>query len=184
MPGASAQPHRHSSHLLWGSVCQQATLRQDHRGGTYQSSQCGGGHKLKPYVLDSTGSQWSIGMGQGRPVCLALRALGSRLYGCWCQGPTHKRGGSWERRALEHLPTLGVAFPSKSAVSVVDVPESTWNGPCLKSKGRRAVRHNGSCQAGDQFEGYLQCELEGGRELGSVTAREAGTDSCRCCCKV
>lgn len=103
----------------------------------------------------------------------------ARLCGCWCQIPTHKRGGSWERGDPRTLPTLRVSFPSNSATNVVDVPETTQNSPCLRSKwGRgRAVRYDSRCQAGDQYEGHLHCESEGGRELGSVTAREeAGID--------
>lgn len=88
-------------------------------------------------------------MGEGRKVCLALRALGSRpgYMDAGVRDPPIKEGAPGRQGLLEHLPTLGVAFPSNSAVNVVDVPESTWNGSLLEGQREK------SCQAQWQLPG-------------------------------
>lgn len=88
-----------------------------------------------PCVLDPMGYQWNIGMGQERPVCLTLGALG--------RGPDYvdagarcpRKRGILGRESL--LEQLEVSFPSNRAVSVVDAPESTRNNPCLGRRGGR-----------------------------------------------
>jgi hypothetical protein len=63
--------------------------------------------------------------------------------------PPIREGVPGREGLLEQPPTLGVSFPSNSAVNVVDVPESTRDTPYLRSKRGRGK----SCQTQWQLPG-------------------------------
>lgn len=65
-------------------------------------------------------------------------------------------------------------FPSHQTECNECTPENTWNNVFCGSRWEWIVRHRDSCQTGDPFEGYSQCGLDGGRELG-VSQQGGGT---------
>lgn len=87
--------------------------------------------------------------GRGEEGVLSSESSGkqARLYGCWCQGPSHKRGDSWERGAPRTPPYTWSCLPIKQCSKCGGCPREHLERSLLEGQREK------SCQAQWQLPG-------------------------------